>query len=83
MILEARLLLALPLVFYRGFAEQSTSTQKSLAQGPVAVGLAARALGLLFAQSAWMGSVKLGPHLGRKLSETLKQVGVYEKNHGT
>jgi O-antigen ligase len=63
-ILEAGLLFVLPLVFYRGFAEQFTYTKLILTEILVFLGLAVWAAGLVWGKFDWPSRFRLGLPLG-------------------
>jgi O-antigen ligase len=62
-LLEVGLLLVLPLVFSRGFAEQFSYPKIFLTQVLIIVGLAAWALGLMWGKLVWPQPFRLGPPL--------------------
>lgn len=62
--IEAGLLLVLPLVFYRGFAEQFSTSKTLLAEALVALGLAAWSVALLRGKLRWPGGFKMALPIG-------------------
>ncbi|MGE5325931.1 MAG: O-antigen ligase family protein [Deltaproteobacteria bacterium] len=62
--LDAGLLFVLPLIFYRGFAEQFSTGKTLLAQALVALGLAAWSAALRLGKTRWPSSFKLALPLG-------------------
>ena len=63
-ILEAGLLFVLPLIFYRGFAEQFSYTKVVLTEILVFLGLASWALGFVWGKVRWPAGFKMGAPLG-------------------
>lgn len=63
-LLELGLLLATPLVIYRGFSEQFTAIKLVLTEGIVTAAAALLALGLIWRWARWPKDFKLGAPLG-------------------
>jgi tetratricopeptide (TPR) repeat protein len=70
-LLEAGLLFALPLVFYRGFAEQFSYAKVVLTETLVVLGLAGWAAGMVWGKLRWPVRFRMGPPLGLLVAAVL------------